>query len=233
MALDPSSAEAFAARGLVRMNMWDLKGAKIDLERAVTVAPGSAWVVRFYGHMLQAFGRQEEALSAYRRAVDLDPLFTASWSWLAWAYLNHMEYSAARSAFQRALELKADDINLWGVTWSYLLEGHLDLAVTWSGKIKDEENRVWARAAIEHALGHRAKARAALDSLIEKIGAKNPYGIAEHYAWRGELDRAFEWLDRAYEAHDIGYLKVDMALKPLHGDPRWAAFLKRMNLPVD
>lgn len=50
------------------------------------------------------------------------------------------------------------------------------------------------------------------------------------YAWRGEKDRAFEWLDRAYEQHDSGMprLRYDKTLAPLRDDPRFAALVKKM-----
>jgi len=109
------------------------------------------------------------------------------------------------------------------------------LAVAWSEKLKDEEDRLSAAAAIEHARGHPVEARAALDQLIARIGSTAPFGIAEHYAWRGELDRAFEWLERAYAARDdsLEYIKVDASLKSLRGDPRYAVLLKKMNLPPE
>jgi serine/threonine-protein kinase len=53
------------------------------------------------------------------------------------------------------------------------------------------------------------------------------------YAFRGEKERAFEWLERAYEARDedLFFIKGDPLLKNLEGDPRFKAFLRKMNLP--
>jgi len=55
------------------------------------------------------------------------------------------------------------------------------------------------------------------------------------YAARGDPDHAFEWLERAYRQRDAGLLgiKIDPFLTSLHGDPRYAALLRKMNLPVD
>jgi len=54
------------------------------------------------------------------------------------------------------------------------------------------------------------------------------------YAFRGENDHAFEWLERAYAQHDSGLaeIKADPLLKNLQRDPRYAAFLKKMRLPA-
>jgi hypothetical protein len=61
------------------------------------------------------------------------------------------------------------------------------------------------------------------------------YQVAQAFAWRGEVDRAFEWLHRAVEAHDAGltYLKYDPVLRPLRSDARFTALLRKMKLPVD
>jgi serine/threonine-protein kinase len=89
---------------------------------------------------------------------------------------------------------------------------------------------------VEHALGHSAESQRALDSILagpypEVAG----YQIAQMYAWRGETDLAFAWLGRAAELHDAGlnYLKFDPLLRGLRGDARFAALLKKVNLPMD
>ncbi len=87
----------------------------------------------------------------------------------------------------------------------------------------------------QHSLGHAKKSHHALDELIAKFGEFDAYQVAEIHAWRGEKDRAFEWLERAYEVRDPGlsYLKFDQMLDKVRSDPRFTALLKRMNLPLD
>jgi serine/threonine-protein kinase len=71
--------------------------------------------------------------------------------------------------------------------------------------------------------------------MIGKHGESAAYQIAEVYAWRGERDKAFEWLERAYAQGDGGFtfLRVDPLLHALPTDPRFAAFSRKMNLPPD
>ena len=85
-----------------------------------------------------------------------------------------------------------------------------------------------------HALGREKESDTALRKLIAKYQAIGPYQIAEIYAFRNQSDEAFEWLDRAYAQRDSGLIetKVDPLLKNLHSDPRYAAFLKKLNLPT-
>jgi serine/threonine-protein kinase len=89
---------------------------------------------------------------------------------------------------------------------------------------------------VEHALGHAAESQRALDEILAPPGVLQwSYQVAELYAWRGEADRAFEWLGLAVEQHDAGliYLKYDPLLRGLRDDPRFKALLRKVNLPVD
>jgi tetratricopeptide (TPR) repeat protein len=85
-----------------------------------------------------------------------------------------------------------------------------------------------------HALGRNRESDAALKELIAKFQADSAFQIAEVYAFRGEADGAFEWLERAYSQHDSGVTetKGDPLLKSLEPDARYPAILKKMRLPV-
>jgi hypothetical protein len=86
----------------------------------------------------------------------------------------------------------------------------------------------------EHTLGHAKESQRALDELIAKYAHDSAYQIADVYAWRGEADKAFEWLERAYVQRDggLGGIKVDPVLKSLWTDARFAAMLKKLGLPT-
>jgi hypothetical protein len=72
-----------------------------------------------------------------------------------------------------------------------------------------------------------------LRELIAKYHADSAYEIAQFYAFRNQSDEAFEWLGRAYAQRDPSLMttKVEPLLKSLHSDPRFAALLKKLNLP--
>jgi hypothetical protein len=90
-------------------------------------------------------------------------------------------------------------------------------------------------AVAHHSLGHAKESQQALEALIAKYNDSAAYQIAGVYAWRGENDRAFEWLERAVTLHDGGLvlLKTDLLMRGLHGDPRYRAVLAKLNLPPD
>jgi hypothetical protein len=100
------------------------------------------------------------------------------------------------------------------------------------GLIRFDAPRAWLYAIAYHALGREKESDAALSELIAKY--EEPAMVADVYAYRNQPDKAFEWLDRAYAQRDDGliYTKVEPLLKSLHSDPRFAALLKKLNLPA-
>ena len=85
-----------------------------------------------------------------------------------------------------------------------------------------------------HDLGRRKDSNAALAELIKEHQQYMAYQIAEIYAYRGESDRAFAWLNRAYQQRDSGLrsLKVDPLFKGVRPDPRYTELLTKMRLPT-
>lgn len=99
------------------------------------------------------------------------------------------------------------------------------------------ESIVWRRlhgtALTRFALGRRAEADAALAALNEQHGAIAAFQIAEVYAYRGETDLAFQWLDKAVVQRDSGLLSLrsSFLLKNLRQDPRYQALVDKLALP--
>ena len=87
-------------------------------------------------------------------------------------------------------------------------------------------------AMVEHANGHEKQSETALKELIAKNAGDMAYQVADVYAWRGEKDKAFEWLERAYQQHDSGLNGIawDPLLSSLKDDPRYSALLQRLEL---
>jgi hypothetical protein len=87
-------------------------------------------------------------------------------------------------------------------------------------------------AMAEHTLGHADASQRALDQMMRDAGLPFSYQYAEAYAWRGENDRAFEWLETAYRRHDggLGYVSYDRTLANIRSDPRYEAYLRKLQL---
>ena len=88
-------------------------------------------------------------------------------------------------------------------------------------------------ACVYHALGRKAESDAALARAIKGFAGTWAYGIAEVYAYRGEIDQAFAWLDRAYRQRDVLLYRIkgNPLLRTLEADARYKTFLRKIKLP--
>jgi len=114
-----------------------------------------------------------------------------------------------------------------------LLDGKATEALATFQSIGLESFRDSGVAIAQHMLRNTQASQTALDTLIAQAATSGPYQIAEVYAWRGEKDLAFEWLERAYHLQDavLQQFKLDPLLASLYSDPRDAAMVKKLNLP--
>ena len=100
-------------------------------------------------------------------------------------------------------------------------------------EIEQETNDAWKMIGLPmayHALGRKADSDAALAALIARYEKDAPYSIASVYAYRGEADKAFEWLDKAIEYGDpgLGEIVTENLFDKIHADPRWLPFLRKV-----
>jgi tetratricopeptide (TPR) repeat protein len=150
--------------------------------------------------------RYDEAIAQCRGTLELNAGFYPAHEFLGRAYEQEKLYAPAISEFQKAVALEQDS--------------PLAAAVL---------------AGSYAAAGRKAEALKILSQLQElsKQRYVPPYGIAQAYAAMGDLNQAFAWLEKAYEAHsyDFVYLKVDPRNDRLRSDPRFQDILRRMNFP--
>ncbi len=236
IALAPNEAAGYAARADLRASFaWDWSGARADLEKALALDPSDSEVQRLYGFLLAELGRLPEAIAAQKKAAELDALSTIAWRSLGRYLIEDRDFAAAHEALRRALEIEPESaraLNYLGTL--QLLEGNAVEALATFRRITDDEVfELFGVSMAEHTLKDPKDSQRALDQLIEKHAQDAAYQIAEVYAWRGEKDKAFEWLDRAYTQRDGGLveMKVDLLIADLRGDPRYRALLHKMNLP--
>ena len=236
LALNPDLPEAHTQMGRIKQQVdFDWAGAHASFQRAVALDPGNPEVVRTAAFSAAMLGRFDEALQLNRRAVDLDPLNAESWESLGEKefFVGQLDEAAADS--KKALELSPDvGFSHFFLSQIYIIQGRPHDALPEIELVRDDSYRGSLYAIAYHALGRKKESDAALSKLITKYHARMAYQIAEVYAFRNQSDEAFEWLDRAYAQRDGGLplTKVDPLLKNLHSDPRFAAFLKKLNLPT-
>jgi TolB-like protein/DNA-binding winged helix-turn-helix (wHTH) protein len=236
LALNPNLARAHTQMGKIKQQVdFDWVGADASIQRAIALEPGNHEVVRTAAGSAAMLGRFDEALELARRAVDLDPLNADSWESLAETELFMGQLDQAAADCKKALERNPDVVAAHVVlSQIHVMQGRPQDALAESERVGYPVVRMFLYAIAYHALGRKKESDSALSELVTKYHANNAYEIAMVYAFRNQPDEAFQWLDRAYAQRDSGLIvtKVEPLLKSLHGDPRYAAFLKKLNLPT-
>jgi tetratricopeptide (TPR) repeat protein len=236
LTLDPNLAEAHAALGRIRLfHDWDWSGADAASKRALELEPGNAMVVRVAAILAATLGRFDEAVHLSRRAIELDPLSLSSHISLGFSALRAGRLNEAEGVFRRAIEFNpgypSAHLQLGRV---YLMQSKPETALQ---EMEREKEPLWRRfglALTYHGLGRKKQADGALNDFLEEDKDRAAFQIAEVYAFRGEADKAFEWLERAYAQRDAGLvgMKGDPLLKKIESDPRYRVFMNKIRLPL-
>jgi serine/threonine-protein kinase len=236
IALDPTRADLYAKRAdILYSTRWDWAGAQRDLDRAESLDTGPT-IGRLVnqGRLYAALGRLSEALAVEKQMIAVNPDYAEPWTMAGFHLVAAGRQAEARAALARSLQLRPDESHaLFHLGTSYLLEGQPQAA------LKAYERgggvfRLTGMALALHDAGRHAEAAALLETLVARYAHSGAYQIAQVYAWRGDREQAFAWLERAREQHDAGlvYLKFDPLMQKLRGDPRYAAWLRRMRFPA-
>ena len=236
LALNPTLAEAHTQMGRIKQQVaFDWVGADASFQRAVELEPGNPEYVGLAAGSAALLGRFGEALQLAHQAVNLDPLNAYTWAHLAETEFFMGQLDQAAADCKKAVELSPDvNSGPWYLSQIYLMQGRPQDALPEIELVRYGPARAALYAIVYFALGRKKESDAALSELITKYHAGWAYQIAAVYAFRNQPNEAFEWLDRAYAQRDSGLTvtKVDPLLKNLHGDPRFAALLKKLNLPT-
>ena len=234
--MDPNLPEAHANMGWIKTFYdWDWTGADGAFKRALELEPGNTDAIRGAAILATALGRFDEAITLDRQAIELDPLRVSTHSNLSLSLHYAGKWQEAEAAVRKALELNpqypSGHLFLGRI---YLAQSKVQQALAEMQKESEPAWRGYGLALAYQAAGNKKEADAALAEYIEKFQNNWAFQIASIYAYRGETDKAFEWLERAYKQRDGGLtgLKGDPLLRSLHSDPRWTAFLKKMKLPI-
>jgi adenylate cyclase len=233
--LNPRSARAHVALGYLHMNDdWDWAAADREIAQALALEPGSADVLHAAGSLDLVLGRVAESVKTFLRALERDPLRASSYSNLGVAYFANDELGPAEQAFRKSIELRpAAGYTHNGLGLVLLAQGKMTEALDEMNREPDDMWRLEGLALVYSAMHRRAEADAALAELTQKFQKESPYVVATVYGYRGEVDAAFTWLNRALAERDatLTSIKSDPLFKKIKPDPRYAALLQKAGLP--
>jgi eukaryotic-like serine/threonine-protein kinase len=233
--IDPNSTEAHRLLGELYATFdWDWDQAQREYQRAQELDPSDARSRMNQSEMdMFRFGRFDERIAQLRLALARDPLDTNALSNLGWTlfYAVRLEESAAAS--RHLLELNPSFAGAGArLAYSLLLTGKPLEALTAAESEADESWRLSTLPAVYWALGRRFESDQTLRQLEQNYAAGCAYNIAQMRAYRGEVDAAFAWLDRAHKQRDGGMVesRIHPLLRNLRADPRYQSLLVEMKL---
>jgi TolB-like protein len=232
--LSPKLAATHALLGNIDIAYdWDWLAASREIGLARVDAPNDAYVLFIAAVEAQIMGRLDDALQLINASLVQDPLNPSSYYVLNYIQIRSGRLIEAQAAIRRTLEISPTFVNAhYCLGLVLLLRGQTDAAMVEVMKEGDEAARLAGSAIVSFARGAKADSDAALARMV-KDHANRAFEISGIYAFRGQSDEAFKWLDLAYTQKDpyLYSIKGEPTLKNLEQDPRFNAFLKKMNLP--
>ena len=236
VAIQPKLAEAHAALGWARFFAeWRFDEGLAELRRAQQLAPWNATANDLLAPVVVYLGQFEEAEKLARQAIERDPLAYQARQSLARLFFVQGKLNDAEAAARKAVELQstAAGCRRWQV-FVAIQRGDGKAAVREAELEPDERYRRFELALAHYSNGDPVEADAALAQLIAKDRSVMAYQIAEVYAWRGETDEAFEWLQISIDNHDTGTLSIliDPLMRTLQRDPRYNGLVAKVGLPA-
>lgn len=237
--LDSALSTAHWALGWVSwVQDWDLAICEEEACRAIQLNPSEPLAHILHGIVLAIRGDSARAAAEARLALDVDPLSLYINTSAAWVCLFAKDYQRAREQARAALDLFPNALQACYVLgWAEVALARIDRAIEALEKavaISPDPISIGYLGHVQARAGHREIALSLLDDLLSrlKLGYVPAKSFVAVYAGLGELDRAFEWLEKAYQERDpmLFWLLSVPAYEPLRSDPRCDQMLRRIGL---
>jgi TolB-like protein len=187
-------------------------------------------------YLVENLGRQAESVDLLEYVVERDPVNPGGYYQLGMAYRFAGRFEDAINALRTALNLTPGSLSTrYRIGEALLLMGDARAALAEFRLEAHEGWRLPGEVMALHALGQDFESDAALARFIELNAQEAAYNIAYCLAYRNEVDRAFEWLDKAVQNNDSGLSDInkEQLFANIHDDPRWLPLLRRLGRAPD
>jgi serine/threonine-protein kinase len=239
--LAPDLGEGYGALGIVLEDRLEFESARKAFDSSRALAGGSARVWRNYSRFYADMGFADEAITAARHAVTLDPLNALSYCRLGDRFQTVRRYDEALVAYDECEALSARSAPGLGNSRPAVSRGLVryemgDYSVAQASC--EAGDRTWRNtqeclALVYDKLGRHADAEVELKKFQTAYENAAAYQYATIYAQWGDRPKALEWLDTAMRLRDpaLGYLKTDPLLDPLRKEPRFQVIERALKFP--
>jgi len=227
LSLDPGLSDAHVRMGLIHVRDGNREKALAEYQLALDLDPNSSLAMGAMASFIWQTGLLEEAIDLYEKAASVDPLTPIWRSHLGRLLVRAGRLNEAQEAVLKAREL-SPEYNIGNtLVLIRFFSGRLEEALELTEMFPDSANKTFGLMVSYQAMGRQGESDAAMQRLLSGDRNPAPFLRAVAYAYRGDADKAFEWLERTHDAGNlgIGVYKFEPFLKNLHDDPRWDAFL--------
>ena len=232
IAIDPDFAVGVAGLGWIAILYdHDMAAAARHFERALMLDPTDLDIIDGVAYVAEAIGRLDTALAFREYAVARDPAGPVGHFDLGLIYLKLGRPDDAATNVRTALALHPEHFGAWAVLGLALLaKGETRAAVEAIEQETIEMYRLSGLAFAYHEMGQQDESDKFLAELIEKHAKEASSEVASVFAWRGDIDNAFKWLEKALENDETALSNVasHYTFRNLHDDPRWQPFLAKL-----
>jgi len=208
----------------------DLAAAARHYQRALDLDPNDIAILSNSAALLRELGRSNDAIAIKEYYAERNPLNPNSFFNLGVFYGRAGRWEESIAACREALRLSPDMIGpLIQINYCRLMMGDAESALEGYALVQDEFSRTVGLAISLHALGRHEEFEEKLQDAIDRWGDEDPDVPAALYAWSGDVEKAFEWLDKWLES-DTG-TPIDppgFEWDSLRDDPRWIELLEKI-----
>jgi TolB-like protein len=234
MALDPDLGYSYATLSSLQELNWDFEESAKNMNKALELIPNDGVIMGTAA--LMTFGDLEKTVTLLKKAIEVDPLVYGNYFNLGHAYYRMNRLEEAEKAF-KTFELYYPNWQIFHYMMAKirLAQGRTDDAISEIEQEKHEFFSLYGRNFIQFALRHTMKADALFTEFLEKYGETDPANVADLYAFRGDYDLSFEWLNKAFEVKDPVLIEALTypSFKPMYSDSRWRDLIRKIGLPKD
>jgi tetratricopeptide (TPR) repeat protein len=236
LALNPELADGHSVMAKVHLWYdWDWDAADAEIKQGSKLQPNNTLNSWDAADLASTLGRWDESVRMMEVRVRTDPMDGDGQITFGTILYAAGRLAEAEAATRKGLELLPDYTSGYFSLGKILLaEGRVREAHDEMLKDSIEGAKLQGLAMTYHMLGRDNESDSALQRAIKDSGGTLTFETALAYSVRGERDLAFDWLDRAYQQKSPALYKIkgEPLFNDLKSDPRYAAFLKRMNLPL-
>ena len=232
--LDPNSGENFITLASLQDLNWDFEASAKNRDKALELDPYNAIILGTAA--LMTFGDINKSVELLTRSIALDPLVYVNYYNLGFAYYKLGEIEKAEEAFKTFITYYPNSqIIHYMMAQVLIAQGRYDEALKEIELETHEFFSLYGMNFVYFAKGDKQRADKLFEEFIKKHSKNDPANLADLYAFRGNKDESFKWLNKALEIKDPVLLEALAypSFKIMHNDPRWRTFINKLNLPKD